>query len=242
MRRQIKIWIACAVFVLPAGMLGLSTGARAEDPSSRPSLEDELQGLATPANTSPLSMTSEKLYSVQSRYSGLRLRSEFDFGGAWNFTSDSFVESRQLNAAYRFHLNGRWSVGVSGSWVVNDYSSAGQRLLRMTSMVPDTAYVKYRADLSLGFNAFYGKFRLTADRVFYFDQYWTLGPASIWMDTGQVYGASADAGFVFWLGRWGSLRLGLKDYFYRQQRVLSAGLVHDLTGHVDLGILLGAGT
>ncbi len=206
-----------------------------------PSLEDQLQSLHLPANEAPSSVAQEKLYSVQSRYSTLRKKSELTIGAARNFTADSFVVSNQINAGYRFHFTDRWSLGLGGSYVVNSYSTAGERLLELQGLLPDATYVKYRGDLMLGFNAFYGKFRVSMDRVFYFDQYWMAGPAVIEMDTGRSWGAALDVGFAFWLGRRGSIRLGVKDYIYTQKRALSSTLGHDLTGHVELGLLLGGG-
>jgi outer membrane beta-barrel protein len=226
-----------AFSILAVSTLG-PTPARAEEAN----LEDQLNALNVPANEAPASVTDEKLYSVQSRYAPLYLKSELSIGAARNFTADSFVDSNQLNAGYRFHISDRWSVGVSGSYVFNSYSPAGDRLLSMQGLLPDAAYVKYRGDLTVGFNLFYGKFRLTMDRVFYFDQYWTLGPALIEMDTGRAYGATADAGLVLWLGRRGNIRIGIKDYLYRQQRVTSSSVANDLTGHIDLGLLLGGGS
>ena len=48
-------------------------------------------------------------------------------------------------------------------------------------------------------------------------------------------------GLALWLGKTGSFRVGLKDYYFHETRRLTASNVHDLIFHVDLGILLGGG-
>jgi hypothetical protein len=86
---------------------------------------------------------------------------------------------------------------------------------------------------------FYGKFRVSMDQVFYFDQYVALGAGSVGLNTGRQTAAVGDVGFVLWLGRKGSIRFGVKDYFYNEQRRLSSSRVHDLVGHIDAGFLFG---
>lgn len=208
--------------------------ARAED-----SLEAQLQGLSLPANQAPTSVTTEKLYSVQPRFVSLKQRSELSLGGGKNFAADSFLVSNQVSLNYRFHLSDRWNLMAGGTYVFNSLSSAGEKLRDMNALVPDTCYVKYRAELLGSFNLFYGKFRIDMDKVFYFDQYLSVGPGLVVMDTATAPAAVADVGFAFWFGRNTNVRLGLKDYHYKQQRRVTASMVNDLVGHLDIGILLG---
>lgn len=205
------------------------------------SLENELNSLAVPSNQIPPMVASEKMYAVQNRYAPLTYRSEVTLGGSKNFTPDGMMISQQLDLAYRFYLSDRWFVGTSGSYVFNSLSNAGQRLMQQEHLLPDIAYAKYRADLLGGFNIFYGKFRFNMDKAYYFDQYVALGPGVVMLDTGTAPAAVADVGFSFWFGRTASVRLGLKDYFFQERRRLSKGMVHNLLGHLDVGVLFGGG-
>jgi len=202
-------------------------------------LDQELQQLSVPDNQLVPSADTEKLYAIQTRYAPLANRHEITLGGAKNFTADSHLTSQQLDLTYRFHINDKWYVGLAGSYVFNSFTDAANRLISQQKLVPDIAYPKFRGDLLVGYNLFYGKFRLSMDTVFYFDQYIALGPGLVNLNTGTTPAAVADIGFVFWLGKGGSMRLGLKDYFFKETRVRSSGMVHNLLAHLDVGIVLG---
>lgn len=202
------------------------------------SLDSELQKLSTDANQAPGGVTSEKLYAVQYRYAPLRHRHEFGLGGAKNFTPDGYTVSNQIDLAYRFYLSDKWFVGLSGSYVFNDLSQSGERLLKDTGILPDATFTKYRGDLALGYNLFYGKFRISMDEVFYFDQYLSIGPGLVRYETTSQWGVVGDVGFAGRFGKNFSVRIGLKDYFVKEVRRKSSGMVHNLIGHLELGYLL----
>jgi outer membrane beta-barrel protein len=213
-----------------------SSGARAEI-----SLEDELKKLSLPDNQAPAGVASEKLYAVQTRFAPLRRRSEFSLGGGRNFTPDSFISSTETSLTYRYHFSDRFSLGVSSSAVFNSMTDTGQRIMNGEGYLPDSAYVRFRGDLIGTYNLFYGKFRLSMEQVFYFDNYIALGPTWIVTDRRGTPGVVGEIGFAFWLGRSGSIRVGLKDYLYRQERRVTSGLVNDLVGTIGVGYLLGGG-
>lgn len=218
-------------------MLSLSTSFASE----LPSLEEGMKNLTVPENELPVSASTEKIYSIQDRFAPLSLRHEIGFGVSKGFNDENFVVSKQISGSYRFHLSNRWNVGLNARYVFNSLSDAGLRLIDHDQIYPDIAYMRSLADVTVGFNLFYGKFRLSMDRVFYFDQYIALGAGIANLDTGKQGVAVGDIGFVFWLGKWGSLRLGLKDYYYNEKRRLSQGRVHNAMGYFDFGILLGGG-
>jgi outer membrane beta-barrel protein len=202
------------------------------------SLDSELQKLATESNQAPAGVSSEKLYAVQYRYAPLKYRHEVSLGGARNFNSDSFTTSHNLDLAYRFYLSDRWFVGLSGSYVFNDFNSSGERQLAETGLLPDALFTKHRADLAVGYNLFYGKFRVSMDQVFYFDQYLSIGPGHVWYTNGaNQWGVVGDIGFAALFGRHFSLRVGLKDFFVKEVRKKSNGMVHNLLGHLEFGYL-----
>ncbi len=213
--------------------------------SARASLEDEMKALDTPENRAPGAMSSgadaEKFYSVQSRYVSLHNRSEIDLSASQLLNGNGFLVTRQFGAGYRFHLGDHWNLGVQAAWATSNRSSAGERLYTQDGLIPDAAYIKSRYDAALTYNLFYGKFRVSMDQVFYFDQYVSLGGGMINLDRGSSAEGLADVGFAFWLGRSGALRLGMKNYFYNEKRRLSSGFVHDMNGYLEIGILLGKG-
>lgn len=202
-------------------------------------LESQLQGLELPGNQAPFGVTGEKLYSVQNRFSSLKYRSEAYLGTAYNFMGNGYMTMTQADLGYRFHFSDRWSLGVQGSYAFNSLNKSGDLLLKEQGLLPDAAYVKSRASLLLGYNTFYGKLRFSMDSVTYFDQYVAVGPGVVNLDTGKANSFVADVGFVFWMKKMGSLRIGLQNEIYRESRGAATGTVYDMLGHLDLGLLFG---
>jgi outer membrane beta-barrel protein len=123
------------------------------------------------------------------------------------------------------------------SFVSNKFTESAMTLQNQSGYVPDVSYVSRKLELTAAYNLFYGKFRVTSDTVYYFDQYWALGAGRMDTGLGQEWAAVADAGLVLWLGKWGSARLGLKDYYYNEKTLFNSSMAHNLHGHLDVGYL-----
>jgi len=219
--------------LLIASTLALSFSALA----SEAPLEEQLKAVELPGNQAPTSVSKEKLYVYQTRYLPLRHKSEVSLGFGQNLTGPSFFTTRQFEVGYRFHLNDTWSLGFEQSFVSNDLTSDGQRLFTQDHIVPDMAYARQRSELTAGYNVFYGKLRFSADSVLYFDQYIALGGGIMMMNTGNLGAAVGDVGFAFWLGQWGSARIGFKDYFFNEPSRSSSFPSNNLHAHLDLGYI-----
>ncbi len=230
MKKSILIAILASQSLMTSGAFA-ATGA--------PTLADDINSLKLPDEAQVSSVSTEKLYSFQTRYSPLKYRSEFVISGAKNFSGDSFLTTNQLGLAYRFHLSDRVSLALDGAYVFNTLTDTANRLYENERILPDVAYVKYRGDLMVAYNLFYGKIRPGIDSNVYFDQYVALGGGGVKLETGTVPEAVADIGFAFWLGKTGSFRLGFKDYYFEETRRLSKSFTHNITGYVGVGILLG---
>lgn len=226
-----------SIFLL--GMVAVCAVQSVQAHADEQSLEAQLDQLALPSNQAPVNLSQEKLYSVQSRFIPLKSRFELSVGGAHNFSGDRFLSTNDVGGTLRYHLTDRWSLGASVWRVTNSLTSSGNALLADVGRLPDSTYASLRADVSATYNLFYGKFRLGMDKVLYFDQYVSLGAGRVNRDNGATMAYVGDIGFVFWLGGRASLRLGMKDYYYREDRRLSSGMQHNFMGHVDIGILLG---
>lgn len=202
-------------------------------------LEEQLDALGTPGDKAPAGLTSEKLYAVQNRYSELRRRLEFAVGIGNNFSTSSFLASKNGEASLRYYLTNRWYLGTSASYVGNEFSRDAQLIIENPGVVPDVGVTTYRADLLLGYNLFYGKFRASMDQVFYFDQYVALGPGVVWMQSARSLAGVADIGFAFWFGRNFSLRAGFKNYIFHETRFKSASVVNNSVGYLQAGYVFG---
>jgi outer membrane beta-barrel protein len=222
--------------LLVFGFLFFSLSANAEN-----DLGEQLEALKLPSNVAPAGVTSEKLYSVQNRFTRLDRRFEFNLGGAKNFTGNGLLSMHQLNAGVIYHLNDRWSVSASGSYGFNDFTDSAYRLMQNEGIVPDAAIVKWRSDLLANYNLFYGKFRMNMDQVFYFDQYVAVGPGLVNTQYGTAPAAVLDIGFAVWFGKNWSARFGAKNDIYREKTMTGNDLVDHMLGHLEVGYLIGSG-
>ena len=223
-------------FLCALMMVWMSGAAFAE-----PSLDSQLQDLRLPQDQAPVGVTREKLYSSQSRFSDLSHRFELDFGGAKNLNANSSLSMSQLDGTVRFHLSNRWDLAMSGSYGFNSFTDTAQRLMQSEGILPDAAIVKWRTDLLVGYNLFYGKFRASMDQVFYFDQYIAIGPGLVQTQYQMATAGVADVGFAFWFGRHWAARMGAKSDIYNEQKAKSSDLAYHLLGHLDIGYVIGNG-
>jgi len=203
-------------------------------------LESELEALAVPVDQALVSTTKDKLYSIQERFSPLTNRHEFGLVGGRNLNQDGSIDSTQLGGLYRYHINGKWALGLNHFRMNNELSAAGKRLVNEQNVVPDRDYIISQTDLVAEYNLFYGKMRLDLDQVVYFDQFWNLGAGQVELGNGSATALVVDAGFAFWMGKMMSARIGLKNDFYTEQNMNGNTNVHNMVGYLSLGILLGA--
>jgi outer membrane beta-barrel protein len=215
-------------------LLTAVNSARAES-----DLTTQLDDLRIPQNVAPTGVTTEKLYAVQNRFVSLEKRFEVALGASKNFTGNGFLQMTQINGGVTYHLNNRWSLGLSGSYGFNEFTASANRLIQEERIMPDAAVVKWRSDLLLGYNLFYGKFRVSMDQVFYFDQYISAGPGLVNTQYGTTPAAVADVGFALWFGKNWSAKFGAKNSFFKEQKFMKSDMAYHLLGHIEVGYLLG---
>ncbi len=70
-----------------------------------------------------------------------------------------------------------------------------------------------------------------------FDQYVALGPVFNEMRSGTSAGWMGDVGFAFYFAKRFTFHLGVKDYFYEENRTLTKGYGHNVHGYLQAGAL-----
>jgi outer membrane beta-barrel protein len=213
-----------------------SANMQAED-----ALESKLDKLNIPSDRVTPMVSSDKLYIVNSRYSNLNKRHEFTFSGGNNFTPDSHLTNKQMAATYRFHYNSLISGGLRYTDYTNELSASGKALFEAKALVPDSDFAFESKEVFLSYNTFYGKMRLTKERIVYFDQYISLGYGKIDLASGEENLFTADVGFAFWMGRNFSARFAVKNEFYKNQVMAGEKQVHNAVGLIEFGYLFGEG-
>ncbi|MBL7716679.1 MAG: outer membrane beta-barrel domain-containing protein [Bdellovibrionales bacterium] len=231
------------VSVMALGLAAVQAKAETTPSSApaQPSLEDQLSTLSLPPNEAPLPMSSEKLYSVQTRFVDPTLRLEVSANGGTRLSGDSFLRSQEVGGSLRFYVTDRIYLQGAYAKVYNQLTSTGKQFLADENRLPDSAYASQRVDGMLGYNLFYGKFRLSMNSTMYFDHYISLGGGSVQMATGWTPSYVGETGLQLWAGKNMTFRLGIKDYFYKETRLLSSSYEHNITGLISVGWIFGGG-
>ncbi|MBT7608431.1 MAG: outer membrane beta-barrel domain-containing protein [Bacteriovoracaceae bacterium] len=204
------------------------------------SLDEQLDRLKMPANQIPGAVSKDKFYSVQLRYVPLLKAHEVSLNGSKDFNAEGHINSNQLGVDYRYHFNDKWTLKVSYLKAFNELNKSGRILLENEKLVSDSDYLMSKADIGAEYNLFYGKFRLGTDSVFYFDQYIGLTAGMIELRRGASVVGGIDAGFAFWMGKRGSLRIGVHNNFYEDTNgVGEKAMTRNMIGYLSLGLLMG---
>lgn len=202
-------------------------------------LEKELESLNMPVNQGPANASIENLYSVQTRLMPLTRKHEITLNVGKNMNAGGLLNSEQIGGTYRYHVNDKFSFGVGGYKVFNEISTDGKDVLRAGRIVNPKDYVSQQYEAHVSYNLFYGKFRLGLNRVFYFDQYLSLGAGIAELASGNTQMISPEIGLAFWMGTMGSIRLGVRNELYNEQTLDGESLNHNLVTYLGIGILFG---
>jgi outer membrane beta-barrel protein len=214
----------------------LCTLAQAQVWAAPRSLESELKQLEV-QDAVPSSKLVERIYAVQARITPLKYRAEAGVQLGQNFGGSGFLDSSQLSVEGQFHFSDRFAVAAAYSYINNEFTGSAQNLKESSGVLPDIDYAKSRLEGRLIYNLFYGKFRFTRTQSMSFDQYLGLGVAQNELRSGTSTGPVGELGFAFWFGQHVSIRLGMKDYYYRQNRSLSQGYAHNVHGYLQTGYI-----
>jgi len=228
-RLLLSIFVSSALFCL---------GLNAQEKSG---LEGKLDELRIPDDKVTPVLSRDQLYIVNTRYSSLRNRHEFALLGSHNFTADSHLDTKHAAATYRYHLNSDWNFGLRYNRYSNKLTSAGSTLFVNQQLLPDTDFALNSQEVFATYNTIYGKLRWSKDTVVYFDQYISVGGGIIELASGKTNHGLVDLGLAFWLGKHGSVRVGLRNEFFNQQQFTGDRFRHNAMGYFEVGYLFGSG-
>ena len=210
--------------------------------SANVKLKEQLDRLELPENTLGGFVSKEKLYSVQSRHVPLGKRLEFSLVGLEQFSDTGFISNREMALGVRYYINSKWSVGTSYSYAFNKLTDATNDFFNLEGVLPKVSYTKSRVDVTARYLLFYGKFRLSMDKILYFDHFISLGPALNMLDTGNHAGIAADTGIMFWLGQNWNVLFGVKNYSFLKNSLETneSELINHAKIYLSAGFLFGS--
>ncbi len=202
-------------------------------------LEEQLEALKMPSNRLPDVVSREKIYAIQVRHNDLNKKHELVVGGGNQILGGGHLSQRRFGMGYFYHVNPRWALSVNATKAFNELNDEGELLLEKQELVPDKDFSKQAFDVQASYNAFYGKFRFSMDRTFYFDQYISLGIGIVDLYSRTAPMLTGDIGLNLWVHKSMSMRFGLRNELYREQRVTGETSNHNLIAHISMGYLFG---
>mgnify|MGYP001231063356 CR=1 FL=1 len=203
--------------------------------AAQSSLDEELGALALPDET-PAPAQSVRYQIVQDRSPELARRVALSVGAGQFVSGNGYLSTRTIGAAGTFYFDNKIGASVGYSKVNNKFTSSADRLQKTNGFLPDVDYAKSRFEATGLYNLLYGKFRVSRNTAFIFDQYFELGLALNSLSSGTAVGPVGGAGLVFWLNRF-NFRVSVKDYYYGEKSVYTEGSYHNIVLGTSAGVL-----
>src|SRR6476661_5179780 len=113
-----KVLMKLFLFLL---VLPLVASAAASDP-----LEKEIQALSVSENLPP-TISTEKLYSTQSRKLPLKRKIEVLVMASQGLAGNDFLKTNQLGGEIQYHFSDRWALAAAYSKVSNKFSNSSEK-------------------------------------------------------------------------------------------------------------------
>ena len=202
-------------------------------------LDSQLESLHMSWDRLPNIISREKIYAIQNRHNNLEKKHEIVIGAGNQLLGNGLLSQRKLGINYSYYLNMNWAVKVGGTRSFNQLNDNGEILFHRQEILPDKDFSRHSFDVQAVYNAFYGKFRLSMERVFYFDQYFSLGLGSVNLYSGTTPMMMGDVGLSVWVSKNILIRMGLRNEWYREKRVTRTATNYNFIAHTGLGYLFG---
>ena len=198
---------------------------------------DSLGGNDVLINRVQLSKPDKKVKIVQNRTVDLHSRSEFSIGYGNVIGGDAYLQSQMLQFNYYFHINPRWSIGVSYFDNYNSLTKEGRFLIHYQELVPDLDQPDSGYEFIGNFAPIYGKINLFDRGILQFDVYLSAAYGLIDLKSGSTNILSAGGGVGLWISQHLSSRLELRQRFYKAQRFNGPVTLQTTLASISVGYL-----
>lgn len=218
---------------------------------SAESLKDEMNSLGL---NSSLSQKAYKLSKssryrvVQKRIVDRNLRFELGLSGAMIFGGDSYYTTSLKGLDVIFHINPKWSVGLSHYEFVNNLTKEGLRtvesaLSNFENNELNVSLINFDEPqsanfLNLNWYPIYGKLNLFDKSVSHFDIYTILGLGQMQLKRGLKEAFTTGLGVGMWWTKHFSSRLEARYTTYQDQVGSDMRRLHTAGFFISLGLLL----
>lgn len=253
--RPRRLRLGAAALALAATCTGVAFGVAgnavaAVDETSVPAADGPRPALAESAETPPAATDADacidedvradlfakrKRRDVRERLFQQTNRHELTLQGGY-YVSDLFDGTYVVGGAYAYHMTEDFAVEASAAWT-RIASAGGPELERTFSVLQGKQRRELLFDADLVWSPAHGKLRL-GGAIRHFDLYFAAGAGVVDSVLSSDIAANAAIGLKFFLGRAISVRVDVRNHFYRQQLLARKEWVNDVTAMIGIGLFL----
>ena len=215
-RKAMKIRRIDCLFSVLFVFLGADAFAQEEKDSDTKKESDQTQELDTSRERLRL---RDRVKSVQ-RKSFLK-KSRFELFPYFGLDlNDPFFQHFIVGASGAYHLTDSLALELRGGFVAGSVKQSAIRFVRQEtdSLLVDPPEFKYHADVDLQFSPIYGKISLFGESILHFDTYLVAGPGVFGTDQGANPAVNVGIGQRYFINRWLTARVELRDYIFMDNR------------------------
>lgn len=152
--------------------------------------------------------------------------------------NDPLVQSFVTGGNLNYHITEVMAVGLFGGYALGSETDLYDKVIEDYELFPEVSQVQWFAGVHFQYVPIYGKFALFNSWIIPWDIYTVLGAG--WTRT-QLDGhptLTAGVGQRFFMNRWFSLDLELRDYVYNEDYPSGSELVNNLVFAAGVGFFL----
>lgn len=134
--------------------------------------------------------------------------------------NDPFFQHFLVGASLSYHVVDSIALEVRGGYAVARIKQKALEIARQAEgiVLENAPEFKYHADLDFGWAPFYGKISLLGEGILHFDTYVSAGPGIFGTDAGVNPALNVGIGQRYYINRWLTARIELRDYIFIDNR------------------------
>lgn len=142
--------------------------------------------------------------------------------------NDSLVSFFVAGGALNYHLNEVMSIGLSGTYSLGSETDVFDRVIEDYELFPEVSKVRWSASLDFQYAFMYGKFALFNTWIIPWDTYGVLGAGVTQTELAVHPSLSMGIGQRYFMNRWFTLNLELKDNVYNEDYPGGSSIVNNM--------------
>lgn len=152
--------------------------------------------------------------------------------------NDALVSSFIAGGTANYYITEYLAVGAHGAYSLGTETDLFDTVLENYELYPQVSKPKYLAELQFQYDPIYGKFTLFNTWIVPWDIYALLAAGYTRTDLGGHITLGAGLGQRFYMNRWFTMNLELRDHIYNEDYPAGSELVNNLVFTAGVGFFL----